>query len=246
MQDSLPLLLLAAPFFLASCTTMECAWGTHLEGRVCIPGAAATVDGPLDTGDLSGPHPLAPEEYQWIWNTDGCTTEHGGATGHQVYMHLYEAESTASGDFSGMEHVYWFFAEKGWAQDCVDTFEIEGTWIQENYSTFGAAVADEGWYIRRTLVESQCGMSYRWMLSSCKVGDGYCSAAFLDTITPSGNPNIDNKFLVFTVDQDKDGGYSGNLDENWGKGHIYPENEAQNYGPPATYDWVGEYCQRAY
>lgn len=245
MNTTAPFFLLAAPLLLSSCTTMECAWGTHLEGRVCVPGATATLDGPIDTGDFSGPHPLVPEEYQWIWNTkEPCEMKYGGGEGHQVYMHLYEGESTADGTFSGMEHVYWFFAEAGWAQDCVDTFQVEGEWMDDDYSIYGAYVADEGWKMRRTLVESQCGMSYRWMFSECQVGDGYCSAMFFDTITPSGNPNMDNKFLVFTVSQDEGGGYTGDLNEEWGDGHVYPIEE--NYGPPATYDWVGESCQRAW
>lgn len=203
------------------------------------------VDDDSDTEQVF--HPLVPEKYKYLWDTDGCVVSSGpsaGSPGIQIYVLSDEGEASSNGlgRFEALEHWFWF---KGgdWASDCVDTFRLEGEFATFDYGTFGASQAEEGWLLTRTLVDANCGVTYYTLLGLDPRNpppdeEIYGALLFFDTLTPSGEPNVDNAMLVFGSTQVSGYTYTS-PNVNYARGHAYPEGEP---GYPAAYDWLGSMC----
>ena len=82
-------------------------------GMITVSGCNKDDDGgadsDTDTDTDTDPdyHPLVPEEYRYLWNTEGCDTS-DGSQGASVYRNATEATSDGN-NFSTTENWYWFF-----------------------------------------------------------------------------------------------------------------------------------------
>jgi hypothetical protein len=81
-----------------------------------------------DTDPDPADHPLVPDEYEYLWNTDSCEL-YGGGDGTPVYV-LAEGAVDSDGHMAMVEQWFWFFGEPDYAGDCVDTFESVGAGVQ--------------------------------------------------------------------------------------------------------------------
>ena len=180
-------------------------------------------------------HPNVPEEYCFLWNSDGCTTQ-GGAPANQVY-YIFEGSTDADGNFSGTETMYWFYPMEGWEDDCIDKMKLTGEPLRTDPSLLGCVGCEELYTVRRELVEDNCSWGYNGMYEEDK--EGYFSTILLDTLNFSGEPNEDNKVQVLHREwSHRNETYST---KDYAIGHIYPEGS--EHGPPAKYDWVGGKCK---
>jgi len=186
-----------------------------------------------------GVHPFVPEGYEYLWNTDGCD---GGAG---VY-HL--AQGTSDEDTLDLtETWYWFFGEDDYAGDCYDTFEFNGVKTNTTWgSTEPCSECEEEWsgaYKEGEGDENACGFGYGGILVDDTDYDGndFNAIFYLDTLSPSGNPNEDNAALVIALWEGSDGWY---WDSNYGRGEVYPQEKGDYYGA-SDYGWVnggGQLC----
>lgn len=215
-------------------------FGLVLAGLVvaCKGDDDAEDTGSEDTGGETDYHPLVPEKYRYMWDTDGCTTEEG-KPGVKVYWLVDEGEGSANamGHFTATERWYWFTGDRD--NDCVDEFSIQGDYATFDYGMLGCSECDEAFEIRRTLGESGCNYTYYSIfgLEERPEEEIYDAIVLFDTLTPSGNPNMDNRMLVVQGSETPDG-YVMNRD--FAIGHIYPEGEEYTF--PASYDWLGDAC----
>ena len=195
-----------------------------------------------ETGDTSPsgsePHPLIPDEFQYLWDTDGCTTL-DGAEGVNVYWYAVGSADDA-GDLTMTEQWFWFMGQGDYSQDCVDTFEITGTYDAFDYNALGCGACEEGYAVTRTLVDSTCGVSYHSTFNVEEEPEEqvYEGIEMLDTLTPFGKPNWEMD--VSHADPVPPGQYSTYaVTFDWADGHAYPYGEP---GYPSDYEWVGEAC----
>lgn len=219
-------------------------WTNEETSDVCEETCDDALDDlPSSCEDLTtATHPLIPEEYQYIWDTDGCTTQSGGS-GASVYR-LAEGEATDETTMTMTETWYWLFGDD-WEDDCADVFEVELEYLVYDYGNLGCSGCDEGWQGTWTLVEDNCGIDYG---STFRVDDdatdGLDVIFLFDTITPSGTKNVDNAMLVYALIKD---GNSWDSQGEWARGHAYPTHtdtgeDGLIVGPPSEYDWLGDEC----
>jgi hypothetical protein len=231
---------------------LVCGEGTHEENGVCVPGEEET-DIDTDTDEDDGSHPLPPDQYKWIWNTEGTCETWNNRTGNQVYIYATDVRITAEGALSGTEKWYWFWEGEGWEGDCVDTFEVTGTTTAIDFEQYRCSQCEESYEISRKLIDSQCGHSYDRHLISYDWSDGwkdpgeidaYPALAMFDTLTPNGNVNEDNKMLFVHLKADAEGELNpDSVDGDFAVGHAIPD-DAEQVGVPGTYDWLAEKCLR--
>lgn len=199
--------------------------------------------GTEETGEdtESDVHPLVPEEFGLLWNTEGCETQ-DGKDGSQVYWHVTDAAIDASGQFTATERWYWFHSEPGWASDCVDTWSIEGEFATFDYGMLGCSQCEEGYEYTRTLTDSQCSITYYSLFSLEKEerpdDEIYEGMLLMDTMGPLGNLN--ERTLVVNGALTP-GGYSMNYNYAWG---AWTPNNADEPTPgePGAYSWLGDAC----
>lgn len=227
------------------CSDLYCGLGTVQDGSRCVPTIGAGA--PQDTADPNWVHPLVPAGYEYLWQTDGCTTDKG-KPGDQVYI-LAEGTVDASGAMVVQEHWYWFWNGGDWEDDCVDTIEITASLTGRDLGASGCSVCDEGYEGSRRVVEDNCGLNYKYRFVDARKPDDkmtYPVFILFDSITPSGTPNVDNAMFVFTHNADNDGDFDfGSVQEEYATGHVYPDDPDANYGYPGTYDWLGDRCYRS-
>ena len=191
------------------------------------------------------PHPLVPEEYQWIWQTDGCTT-YEGSEGSNLYWHA-EGSADVNGDIVLTEKWYWFLGNGDWSQDCVDTFEVVGEYDAFDYAMLDCGACEEGYLVTRTLVDSTCNLTYYTMFGNDDQPEEevYVSLELFDTLTAGGIPNQNNIMDISHGDAYPPGQLGSWLVSlNWARGHAYPMDK-KNPGYPSDYDWVGDACVTA-
>lgn len=212
-----------------------------ITAMACNGGGDDDTDTDTDTDTDKEPdyHPLVPEEYRYLWNTEGCETDNG--MGASVYRYATDARS--DGDkFTVSEQWFWFFPEDGWDADCVDTFEMTGNLANFDYSQLGCSGCEEAYLVTRTFKESNCGINYSTLFGYEEPEDITTFEAVLmfDSFTPNNTPNEDNKMLVIGGTKVQGNAYS--MDIDYARGHAY--GDADDYYPPgpASYDWVGNTC----
>ena len=240
--------------FAAGCSggSLECGPGTHAEDDICVPGDEETDTDTDDPGDDG--HPLAPEQYKWLWNVEGTCETWNNRDGNQVYILAENVRVEADNSMSGQEKWYWFWAGEGWEGDCVDTFEVTGQPIGLDKAQYQCSQCEETFEVSRKLIESTCDINYNYYLISFDWKDGfpdsdpkdsYGAIMLLDTLNPNGNPNEDNKMLVVQAKALEDGSFSPeSVDNDFARGHAIPDDASQP-GPPGTYDWLAEKCIRS-
>jgi hypothetical protein len=198
-----------------------------------------TVDTDTDTDSDPDYHPLVPEEYRYLWNTEGCETDEGmGAT---VYRYATDAQSDGT-TFSVTEQWFWFFPEDGWDADCVDTFTMTGDLANFDYGQLGCSGCEEAYSVKRTLTDSKCNMGYSTLFGYEEPEDitEFDAILMFDSFTPNETPNEDNKMLVIAGTKVQGNAYS--MDIDYARGHAFGESEDYFPPGPATYDWVGNTC----
>jgi hypothetical protein len=197
------------------------------------------IDTDTDTDTAPDYHPLVPEEYRYLWNTEGCETNNG--PGASVYRYSKDAVSDGSA-FSATEQWFWFFSEEGWANDCVDTFTLTGSWANFDYGQLGCTGCEEAYEVTRVLSDSNCNMGYSTMFGYEEPEDISSFEAILmfDSFTPNETPNEDNKMLVISAALVPGVGYFRDVD--YARGHAFGQEDDYFPPGPASYDWVGDAC----
>ncbi len=238
--------LVLSALTLWGCSDLSCGLGTVQEGFKCVPIIGG--GGPVDTASPEeGVHPLVPPGFEYLWQTDGCTTDKG-KPGNQVYI-LAEGTVDASGQMVIQERWYWFWYGGSRDEDCVDTIEITAAVSTRNLSGSGCSICDEGYEGSRRVVEDSCGLNYKYRFVNERKPDDkmqYPVFIMLDTLTPSGTPNVDNGMFVFTHNADNDGDFDWDPVQNeYAEGHVFPDSPDTTYGYPGTYDWLGARCYKA-
>lgn len=228
---------------------VECGEGTHEEDGVCV---SDSDDTDTDTDAPPGGHPLAPENYKWLWNVEGDCETRGKRKGNQVYILAEDVRVEADGTLSGTEKWYWFMAGEGWEGDCVDTFEVTGVPKSVDKAQYQCSQCEESYEFSRKLVGDTCGRNYDYFLLAFDWDDwedpgdveAYNALVLMDTLNPNGNPNEDNKMLLVQAKADVDGNYQPDwVDNDFARGHAVPDDPSEP-GPPGTYDWLAEKCIR--
>jgi hypothetical protein len=229
---------------------MRVAWMWMVLGAVACSGddakdtVAATDTSAGGTGltdtTPSGPHPLVPDEYQYIWDTDGCTT-YDGASGVNVYWYAI-GSADESGHLVMEERWFWFMGQGDVEQDCVDTFLVEGDYEAFDMNQLGCGACEEGYQVTRTLTEDNCGVDYGSTFGTAdEPGEHpYVSLEMLDTLSSWGKPNWENVMDTSHADPIPPGQETyWAVSLNWARGHVLPWGAP---GYPSDYDWVGESC----
>ncbi|MFT7522146.1 MAG: hypothetical protein ACI9MC_004298 [Kiritimatiellia bacterium] len=179
-------------------------------------------------------HPNVPEEYCFLWNSDGCKNDRGGPANQGYYT--FEGESDADGNFEGVETIYWFFPQEGWDEDCVDKMKVTGTRLLTDPALLGCVGCEELYTVRREMVQQECAIGYNMLYQ--EDDDGYFSTLLFDTLNASGDPNEDDKMQVL---HRKVNNQNQSLStKDYARGHIQPLGDT--HAPPAKYDWVGSKC----
>jgi hypothetical protein len=206
----------------------------------CSGGNADTATPDTDGGDTSADegHPLVPEKYKLYWNVDGCTTT-DDKPGTQAYVLAEDVRADASGRFTATERWYHFRGTGNYADDCVDEWEIEGSFVSFDYGQLSCSQCEEAYQVTRTLTNATCGITYYSIfgLEDEPRVEVYDAIALFDTLTPSGNPNVDNAMLVIWGSEVKDRSYM--MDIDYARGHAFPDDAP---GYPSSYDWLGDKC----
>lgn len=210
-----------------------------LSAIACGSPSASTTD-PGDTDSVQDDsHPLVPEEYALLWNTEGsCSNEFGD--GDQMYM-IFDGEVDADGNFSGTEQVWWFFAGEDESKDCVDTFALSGTAVTGDPTALGCVSCEEFYTVRRTITENNCN-SNQYARVYQEDDDGLLQNLMIDTLNEfNDSPNEDNRIGVFheewNIVQKK---YTTKMYAAGPDSQITPSGS--EHGPPAAYRWVGDRC----
>jgi hypothetical protein len=186
-----------------------------------------------------GTHPLVPDEFKALWNTEGsCKTEFGD--GDQMYM-IFEGRVEADGTLTGTERVWWFYADEPESKDCVDTFALSGVALAGEPAALGCTSCEEFYQTRRTLTEDTCRQRYNRVYR--EDDDGLYQRLMFDTLNEfNDQPNEDDKIGVFHEEKDFfSSGYVTKLYAAETGSKIIPDGEV--FGPPATYKWIGRRCQ---
>jgi len=198
-----------------------------------------------DTGDTAAEeleHPLVPDEYRGIWDTDGC--DDGKAAVYHVAQGRSEVGEDDDGDeimyLSFTEHWYWFWGNDDYEGDCVDEFSFQGVESNANWGASDPCSECEeeftGDYTESADGDDGCSVLYSYIFLDEGTGSNNFTAMFkLDTLTPSGNPNVDNKALVIGIFKDSDGYWYPDTD--YARGPVVPDTEG-DYGGVSSYDWV--------
>jgi hypothetical protein len=197
-------------------------------------------------GDDTGPtgHPLAPDEYEGVWDIDASGCDPGDAA---VY-HLGEAWSESTLDDDGdevmllhtVERWYWFHGEENYDGDCVDEWVYEGTATRFAWGAYDPCESCEeeywGEYVENDDVENGCNYGYDGIFAE-KAGseNDYNPWVFkFETLTSAGTPNPDNAMLVYQAMVYDEYWY---FDANYAKGTAIPDAKG-DYGGPSHYAWV--------
>ena len=208
----------------------------------CKGGDSGDDSGATDDSTASEFHPNVPEGYEYKWDTDGCG-EDGDNT--QVYR-LAEGSSTAEGTLQMTERWYWFFGGD-WEDDCIDTIVYEGDRISAGtLNQLGLSENEEGYDTMMTKSEDGCpsvNYLYLWDHPDAKkveYGDPLEQATLVvfDTLSPSGNLNVDNAMIVNLAYEVRSSSYS--LASNYGRGVFMPDTDVNE--PPAHYTWESDDC----
>lgn len=189
--------------------------------------------------DQDSPHPLVPEEFKNLWNTEGdCSTEFGD--GNQMYM-IFEGRVDADGSLTGTEQVWWFYRNRPPEDDCVDTFSISGTDIPGSAESLGCVGCEEFYDVRREITENNCRTNYERVYR--EDDDGLYQRLMFDTLNEfNDQPNENNKVAVFHEQKKwRDEGYETKLYAGEDGSRITPDGA--EHGPPASYRWIGRRCQ---
>ncbi|MFK7930367.1 MAG: hypothetical protein AB8H79_19420 [Myxococcota bacterium] len=192
-----------------------------------------------DTNIDDGTHPLVPEEYKFLWNTDGeCSTEFGD--GNQMYM-IFEGRLEADGSLTGTEQVWWFYADQGQEEDCVDTFELTGTRLSGSAESLGCVGCESFYQTRREITENNCRARYNGVYQSDD--DGLYQRLMLDTLNEfNDQPNENNKVAVFHEERNwQGGGTSAKLYAGEDGSLLDPDTAVHD--APADIRWIGSRCQ---
>lgn len=207
-------------------------------GKSPVDSSAGDTSASTDTAE--GGHPLVPDEYDYLWDTDGCTTE-SGEDGVNVYW-LAEGSADEDGHMVMTERWFWFLGRGDVEEDCVDTFDVTGTFTVFDYEDFSCEPCEEAYELERVLSESSCGIGYGDIFGTYEnpATEPYRSIELFDTLTPTGSPNWDDVMDVMHAQPEPpDQDVSWLVSLNWARGHAYPEGDP---GYPSDYDWVGEAC----
>ncbi|MCB9793129.1 MAG: hypothetical protein H6741_10420 [Alphaproteobacteria bacterium] len=179
---------------------------------------------PGDTQPSS--HPLVPPGYEYRWDIDGCGDSGTAAMNYK----LGEASTDADGNITITERSFTFYGGD-WSNDCMDVLSFTGTSMSgAEINDFGASEAEEGYQVIRSIAENNCGGNYTEDLEAWFI---------FDTLSPSGNLNVDNAMLVFYYYEGRRGITS---DLDYARGVFNPEDTSE-LGPPATYTWEYQNCQ---
>jgi hypothetical protein len=198
-----------------------------------------------DTDTAPTSHPLVPDEYQnmWDWDASGCDD------GDAAVYHLAEGhsvEETIDGEqemvLYATERWFWFHGKEDFDGDCVDKFDFRGVETRYTWGSIDPCgeCEEEYWgsYNEDTDVEDGCNYIYGGLFfGEDGMGEGNDFSPMvlkMETLGPSGNPNEDNKLLVYQA-MSLDGYWY--FDSSYGGGQIFPDEEG-DYGGPSQYHWV--------
>jgi hypothetical protein len=210
------------------------SWGVACTGGTPDSDAADT-----DGGDSAESDSIVPEEYKFLWNTEGsCSTEFGA--GHQMYM-LFTGRLEADGTLTGTERVWWFYADKGPEADCVDTFELSGSLVTGEPESLGCASCEHFYTVRRNRTDDQCGERYSSIYRTDD--EGLWQTVMLDTLNEfNDQPNEDNRVGVFHEEKQWGGqNYVTKLYAAETGSELVPDGSS--HLPPAGLLWHGKRCQ---
>lgn len=197
-----------------------------------------TADTDPDTDPVADS--IIPEQFQGLWNEGPCGANERGS---QAYRHVANGRFTEDGSFTATERWYWFFPNN--KTPCIDEWALSGTSIG-NGLAHGCGECEIVLEIRRTPSDLQCSWvePHSWfdiVDDSVPVKQwSYTHKLLMDTTSPSGNPNQDNRVLVLNR-------YYKEVAEEWANpedyalGTLAPDSE-DTYGPPAAITWVGGEC----
>ena len=225
---------------LAVTASMTACSGSKDSAPAVTTAETGNTDTSGDTDSTSGgPHPLVPDEFQYLWDTDGCTTL-DGQDGVNVYWYA-QGSADDAGDLTMTEQWFWFMGQGDVSQDCVDTFSIVGSYDAFDYAALNCAACEEGYSVVRTLTDSTCGVSYHttFGLEDEPKEQVYEAIEMFDTTTAGGAANWQN--VMDTSHGDLVPGTTSTylVSLNWASGHAFPLGKP---GYPSDYDWVGEAC----
>jgi hypothetical protein len=213
-------------------------WRLPVIGLLVACKGAADTDTSGDTDDTAADegHPLVPDEYQYVWDIDGCTNSQG-QEGANVYI-LGEATADEDGVLAGSESWTWFFPEEGWDDDCIDTFDVTGT-IAGGFGIFQCPECEEKYDVVREPDSESCSLRYNDLFGLEEEPDpvAYASLQMFD-FEDDGGVEMP-VMLVYVSHADVDGNYAPET-EDWGTGSIEPEGS--DVGHPATFAWMHDLC----
>ena len=224
---------------------MRTVWIVSLVAlAACAGDEPADTTGVDDTNDIvDDSHPLVPDEFKFVWNTDGeCSNEWG--SGDQMYM-IFEGRVDAAGNFSGTEQVWWFFADEPDENDCVDTFELTGTALVGDPASLGCSSCEEFYRVTRTLTTDNCNSRQYNRVYREDDSGGLYQVLMIDTKNEfNDQPNENDKIGVFHE--------SWNILRKEYETSLYAADDGslivpsgEEFGPPADYKWIGNRCHAA-
>lgn len=198
------------------------------------------TDSDTDASTEDGPHPLVPEEFSLLWNTDGeCSNEFGD--GNQVYM-IGEGRLETDGSLSVDERVFWFYADEPRSADCVDRFTVTASEeLVGDPADLGYSGGEHFYDVRRELTEEGCDdADYRRLYRSDD--DGLYQRLIFDTLNEfNDTPNENDKIAVWHEERNFFGeGYVTKEYAQEPGSVIEPDTDV--HGPPATIRWIGKRC----
>ena len=213
----------------------------HMRSFVVLLGLAA-CSGTADTQPDSDPdtevESIIPEQFRGIWNEGPCGTNDRGL---QAYRHVEDGRFAEDGSFTATERWYWFFPNK---PPCIDEHVLVGTSIG-NGLAHGCGQCEIVLDIERGPGDRECSWvePHEWFDI---VDDSlpnqqwrYTHKLLMDTLSPSGNPNQDNRVLILNR-------YFKEVADEWANPEDYAlgtlDPDGETYGPPAGLSWVGGEC----
>ena len=197
------------------------------------------TDTDADTNSEDGPHPLAPEEFQLLWNTEGsCSTEFGD--GDQIYM-IGEGRLETDGSLVFTETVYWFFADEPRSADCKDVWTITGTELNGDPESLGYAGGEHFYDVRREISDAGCTSGTKYGSVYREDDDGYYQRLMFDLLNEFNDaPN--EKPAVFHEERNFFGqGYVTKLYASEPGSKLTPD-DGSTHAPPAEIRWIGKRC----
>ena len=190
--------------------------------------AESTGESVFDQGDdpvsESGCPADVPEDYLFLWdceNAEGCSSK--------LYRYAI-GESDASGNISLTEQ--WFLFN-GPDDYCIDTFQIEGEWLDVTPETFDCSSCEGVYEVQWELTESQCGIMWSSLFGDQEPNpedpQTYSGYLLLDTHTAFRMRNEDYGVLVKAAPGGND----------YGRGTAIP-TDPNAVGPDETDPNAGE------